>query len=210
MTERLHFHFSLLCIGEGHGNPLQCSCLENPKDGVAQSRTWLKWLSSKESYNAGNTGPIPGSGRSPAEENDNPLQYSCLDNSMNKGAWWVIVHGVAKSLTWLTLSQAKHHWRKVKWSVSKSTPSPLSLGALTEGHFSQPLSALGPSFIMKLTGSSHKKWQRQNSNTFLSFKTLLLHYGSRINPQWDKIYVDTKSIDFFLLKYNTQVILEYR
>ena len=49
-TERLHFHFSLSCIGEGHGNPLQCSCLENPRDrgtwwaavyGVAQSWTWL-------------------------------------------------------------------------------------------------------------------------------------------------------------------------
>ena len=35
MTERLHFHFSLSCIGEGNGNPLQCSCLENPKDGEA-------------------------------------------------------------------------------------------------------------------------------------------------------------------------------
>ena len=54
MTERLHFHFSLLCTGEGNGNPLQCSCLENPRDrrawwaavyGVAQSRTRLKWLS---------------------------------------------------------------------------------------------------------------------------------------------------------------------
>ena len=56
MTERLPFHFSLSCIGEGNGNPLQCSCLENPRDGgawwsavygIAQSRTWLKWLSSK-------------------------------------------------------------------------------------------------------------------------------------------------------------------
>ena len=55
MTERLHFHFSLSCIGEGNGNPLQCSCLENPRDGeawwatvygVTQSRTWLKWCSS--------------------------------------------------------------------------------------------------------------------------------------------------------------------
>ena len=54
-TEWLHFHFSLSCIGEGHGNPLQCSCLENPRDGgawwaavygVTQSRTRLKWLSS--------------------------------------------------------------------------------------------------------------------------------------------------------------------
>ena len=49
MTERLHFHFSLLCIGEGNGNPLQCSCLENSSDGVAQSRTRLKWLSSSSS-----------------------------------------------------------------------------------------------------------------------------------------------------------------
>ena len=49
------FHFSLSCIGEGNGTPLQCSCLENPRDGgpwwaaiygVTQSRTWLKWLSS--------------------------------------------------------------------------------------------------------------------------------------------------------------------
>ena len=54
-TERLHFHFSLSCIGEGNGTPLQCSCLENPRDrgawwaavyGVAQSRTRLKRLSS--------------------------------------------------------------------------------------------------------------------------------------------------------------------
>ena len=49
MTEWLHFHFSLLCTGERNGNPLQCSRLENPRDGVAQSRTRLKWLSSSSS-----------------------------------------------------------------------------------------------------------------------------------------------------------------
>ena len=58
MTERLHFHFSLSCIGEGNGNPIQRSCLENPRDrgawwaavyGVAQSRTRLKRLSSSSS-----------------------------------------------------------------------------------------------------------------------------------------------------------------
>ena len=57
-TERPHFHFSLSCIGEGNGNPPQCSCLENPRDrgawwavvyGVAQSRTRLKRLSSSSS-----------------------------------------------------------------------------------------------------------------------------------------------------------------
>ena len=41
MTERLHFHFSLACIGEGNGNPLQCSCLENPRDrGAGGYRLW--------------------------------------------------------------------------------------------------------------------------------------------------------------------------
>ena len=58
MTEWLHFHFSLSCIVEGNGNPLQCSCLKNPRDreawwaaiyGVTQSRTWLKQLSSSSS-----------------------------------------------------------------------------------------------------------------------------------------------------------------
>ena len=61
MTKQLHFHFSLSCLGEGNGNPLQCSCLENPGDGgawwaavygVAQSRTWLKRLSSNSSSSA--------------------------------------------------------------------------------------------------------------------------------------------------------------
>ena len=60
-TEHLHFHFSLFCIRGGNGNPLQCSCLENPRDRgawwaaiyrVAQSRTWLKRLSSSSSSSA--------------------------------------------------------------------------------------------------------------------------------------------------------------
>ena len=70
-TERLHFHFSLSCIGEGNGNPLQCSCLENPRDGgawwaavygVAQTRTRLKRLSSSSSVTdcpQGNPPPDP-------------------------------------------------------------------------------------------------------------------------------------------------------
>ena len=90
MTEQLHFHFSLSCIGGGNGNPLQHSCLENPGDdgavygilhmaavyGVAQSRTRLKRLSSSSSsssgsdskdsaWNAGDQCSDPGSGRNP-------------------------------------------------------------------------------------------------------------------------------------------------
>ena len=82
MTERLHFDFSLSCIGEGNGNPLQYSCLENPRDGgawwaavygVAQSWTLLKRLSSSRDFpggpvvknlpaSEGDTGSIPGLG----------------------------------------------------------------------------------------------------------------------------------------------------
>ena len=91
VTERLHFHFSLSCIGEGNGNPLQCSCLENPRDGgawwaavygVAQSRTRLKRLSNSNSvgkesaYNAGDPGWIPRLGRAPGEGIGYPLLYS--------------------------------------------------------------------------------------------------------------------------------------
>ena len=49
--------------------------------------------------NVGDLGWIPGLGRSPGEGNGNPLQYSCLENPMDRGAWWATVHGVAKSWT---------------------------------------------------------------------------------------------------------------
>ena len=120
-TERIHCHFSLSCTGEGNGNPLQYSCLENPRDrgawwaavyGVAQSRTRLKRLSSSSSKvslvvknlpaSAGDVrdmGSIPVLGRFPGGGHGNPLQYSYLENPMDRGAWRATVHGVAKSQT---------------------------------------------------------------------------------------------------------------
>ena len=89
---------------EGNGNPLQCSRLENPRDGeawwaavygVAQSQTRLKWLSRSSSRiksREGNGGEVL----------ENPLQYSCLENPMVRGAWWAAVHGVMKSQTRLS------------------------------------------------------------------------------------------------------------
>ena len=60
-------------------------------------------LDSKTSAcNAGDPGSIPGWGRSPGGGNGNPLQYSCLENPTDKGAWWATVHGVAKSQTRLS------------------------------------------------------------------------------------------------------------
>ena len=60
------------------------------------------WLSGKESAYAGDTGLIPGSGRPPGGGSGNPLQYSCLENPMDRGAWQAIVHRVAKSQTQLS------------------------------------------------------------------------------------------------------------
>ena len=112
----------------GHDNLLQCSCLENPIDRgawwatvhrVTKSQTQLKWLHTyfgiwdtpasslvaqslkkppamQETKDAGS---ISGLGRSPGGGHDNPLQYSCLENPMDRGAWQAMVHRVAKSRT---------------------------------------------------------------------------------------------------------------
>ena len=79
--------------GEGNGNPIQYSCLENPVDRgalwdlvhrVAQSRTQLKQLSMHACIGEGN---------------GNPLQYSCLETPRDRGAWWAAVYGVAQGRT---------------------------------------------------------------------------------------------------------------
>ena len=72
---------------------------DNVKDGLP------RWLSSKESCQAGDASSIPRSGRSPGEGNGNPLQYSCLEIPWTGEAWQAIVHGVAKSGTWLLTKQ---------------------------------------------------------------------------------------------------------
>ena len=106
-TERLHFHFFLSCIGEGNGNPLQCSCLENPRDGggwwaavygVAQSRTWLKRLSSSthEFYNASADDP-------PSPENPGSCQTDC---------------------------SVFQHWRLFPWNLPKG-PTTFSVSTMT-------------------------------------------------------------------------------
>ena len=106
--------------GERKGYPLQYSDLKNSMDcivhGVIKRWTWLSAfhfsllhdklrglpsdLDSKESAcNMGDLSLISELGRSPGDRNDNPLKYSCLENSMDRRAWWATVHGVAKSQT---------------------------------------------------------------------------------------------------------------
>ena len=69
-------------------------------------RAWIHFTGGSVVKNlpasAGDVGLIPGSGRFPGEGNGNPLQYSCLENAMNRGAWQAVVHGVAKSRTQLS------------------------------------------------------------------------------------------------------------
>ena len=82
--------------------PKSRECSANLIKRCTQSQGLPWWLSSKESVcNAGDRDSIPGSGRSPGGGHGNPLQYSCLENSIDRGAWWATVHGVTKSQTWL-------------------------------------------------------------------------------------------------------------
>ena len=63
---------------------------------------------------AGDLGSIPGSGRSPGEGNGNPLQYFCLENFMDEGAWWAMVHGVTKSQTRLSDFTFTFHFHELE------------------------------------------------------------------------------------------------
>ena len=86
--------------------------IENRRRRGWQRMRWLYGITDSErfpgsggkqsTYSAGDLHLIPGLGRSSGEENDNPLQYCWLENPIDRRAWWAIVHGVAKSWTWLT------------------------------------------------------------------------------------------------------------
>ena len=93
MTKGLHFHFSLSCIGEGNGNPLQCSCLENPRDGGA----WQAAVHAVEESDTTKGLHFHFSLSCTGEGNGNPLQCSCLENPRDGGAWQATVQGLAKS-----------------------------------------------------------------------------------------------------------------
>ena len=82
---------------------------------------------------ARNVGLIPGSGRSTGEGNGSPLQYSCLENPLDRGTWLAAVHGVAKCQTWLSTAQ------KIT-SASLSHPSLQSLGSRLVGKSSRKFS----------------------------------------------------------------------
>ena len=77
-------------------------CVFNSMQFYHVCRLVCSLVGKESAYGAGDPGLIPGWERSPGEGNGNPLQYSCLGNPMDRGAWWAIVHGVIKSRTQLS------------------------------------------------------------------------------------------------------------
>ena len=97
MTERLHFASLQLRLG------LEPTCQDLGSQVALVVKKW-----SDDTGDGRDVGSIPGSGRSPGGENGNLLQYSCLENPMDGGAWQTTVHGVTKSL---------NHWTAKKFPI---------------------------------------------------------------------------------------------
>ena len=129
-TEQLHFHLSLSCIGEGNGNPLQCSCLENPRDGgawwaaiygVAQSQTRLKRLSSSSSSHAS---PWKKSYDQPRQHIKKKRHYFANKGLSSQS------YGFSSSHVWMWELDHKESWAPKNWcfwtvALEKTLESPL-------------------------------------------------------------------------------------
>ena len=90
-------------------------------------------------YNVGDLSLIPGWGRSPGEGNGYPLQYSCLENPMDRGAWWAAVHGVAKSQTWLSSIMYRCKWKILSMAQVLNYLAYIHLFSLISNHSVSPL-----------------------------------------------------------------------
>ena len=109
--------------------------------------------------NAGDLGSIPGLGRSSGEGNGDPLQYSCLENSMDRGAWWAIVHGVTKSRTWLTNAHTSP-WKGIIGRISLEWLM-LKLKLQYFGPLMQRRISLEKTLMLgKIEGGRRRGWQR--------------------------------------------------
>ena len=164
MTERLHFHFSLSCIGEGNGNPLQCSCLENPRAGgswwaavygVAQSRTRLKQLSSSSSI-ALCRASLVAQVQESVWTQEMQVQFLCREDPLEEE---IVVH--SNILAWTSL-----------WAEDPGRLQ--SLGLQRVGHDlaskQQPTSLLGYCALNVSENSLFCHWKFSNIWDLLNFK----------------------------------------
>ena len=118
MTEWLHFHFSLSCIGEGNGNPLQCSCLENPRDGGAW---WPSMGLHRVGHDWSNLATAAADDSYSREGNSNPLQYSCLENPRDGGAFGLPsmgLHRVGHDWSYLAAEGGEEAQKDCMWAYS--------------------------------------------------------------------------------------------
>ena len=133
--------------------------------------------------NVGDPGLIPGLGRSPGEGNGNPLQYSCLENPTDGGAWQITVHGIAKSRAWLSTSTFRGKGYFLDGKSLKHQPPGLGHLSFTESNVSVPnfyppftrnmRSPLTFTSVLGLEGSILKgkrtKWRRPCNVIILKF-----------------------------------------
>ena len=98
--ELCHFILTQICIFKCLSYTSSWICYRFLK--THQVQHWASPDSKESACNAGYLGLIPGLGRSPGEGHGNPLQYSCLENPMDRKSWWATVHGVEKSQAWLS------------------------------------------------------------------------------------------------------------
>ena len=120
MTERLHFHFSVSCIGEGNGNPLQCSCLENPRDGEAWwAADYWKRLGCWEGLGAGGEGDDRGWDGWMASLTRWTWVW------VNSGTWWWtgrpgVLQFMGSQRVWYDWA-TELNWTELKWLSSSSS-----------------------------------------------------------------------------------------
>ena len=134
-------------------------------------------------------GSMPGLGRSPGEGNNNPLQYSCLENPMNRGAWRATVHGVAKSRTWLSEHTAHKSSIRHIWGHKETQPSDLACTQAQDILITYGI----PSTVLNLWSSSSPSiftinlWGRHYHLFYTSARDslVLLQLSSKYNFSYD-------------------------
>ena len=131
----------------------------------------LSSVGKESAYSAGDLGSIPGLGRSPGEGNDNSLQYYCLENPMDRGAWCTAVHGVAKNWAWLFSKPGfsnmwTENFQMLKLDLEKSEKPEIKLPTFTGSLKKQESSIKTYIFALLTTPKPSTVWITINCRKF--------------------------------------------